>query len=251
VNGFASAMPVAVAGYFESVVRPAVRIAALLSYGKPASKSGTLPGEKLFAQNCAMRMRLRFPFPEPDENRCNAVNLPGLVPANLMAKAKANCLAAMQKQMPAPTAWERVCTEVRPLYQKAFAGESLKLIATIGKLKKKGCKPSAKDPKKEGLILSCTGPTAYSACLTSFGTSGQKVCRLTVPHLRISNQPAGGGNASAKPQVTLPAGPVKRDSTTPVREAPATSPARQPPPRTVPAPIRRVPTPPPPRRTTP
>lgn len=246
VKAFGKALPVAVDGYFESVARPAIRAAVVASYGKASSAKGDLPGETFFQQNCAFTMRARFPFPDPDEGRCkliesHAAKYPHMEKAFKAAAAK--CMADVVKQLPEPTAWSRTCEAIRPQYKKAFASEALKLIGTGIKLKKKGCKPPEKGTK-DGFRMTCTGTSAYSACLTSFGTLGQKICRLAIPVVQAKDQKEGGGNVGAvKPQV--PAATAK-----PARQAPAPAPVRPAPP---PTPVRPAPPPPPPpvRRTAP
>jgi len=199
VQAFAKAMPVAVDGYFETVARPAVRAFALASYGKPAAPD--LPGRKFFEQNCAFQMRHRFPFPEADdapcilyERRSAAYKTKMGDPfagnfAQLYAQLATRCHTDVKKQNPQPTLWSSVCEEAGWSYAQAFAGESLKLIATLGRLKQKGCLTG--DPetaKKRGLLLMCDSPAAYSACLTEFPHDGEKYCRVDVPTLQASQQ---------------------------------------------------------------
>jgi hypothetical protein len=199
VQAFAKAMPVAVDGYFESVARPAVRGFALASYGKPTAPD--LPGRQLFEQNCAFQMRKRFPFPDPDEARCRLYEqrsatlkkkardpFAGMF-AQIYAELAAKCLDDVRKQDVQPTVWSSMCEEAGRSFAQAFAGESLKLVATLGRLKQKGC--AARDPdtaNAKGLLLICESPAAYSACMTEFLHDGEKYCRVEVPVLSASAQ---------------------------------------------------------------
>lgn len=196
VKGFAAAMPVAVSGYFETVVRPAVRVAALVAYGKKTT--GEPPGKKLFQNNCAYQMRGRFPFPEPNDEVCKAiarrwVEYPAFK-AQFIAAAK-QCYADHNLQMPTPTVWATACEAMGPMYVKAFAQESLKLIASIARLRGKHCKEAA---EQNGIVFTCQDHAGYSACLTELHPSGWTRCRKAIPVLSRSDQMRGQGKAGSQ-----------------------------------------------------
>jgi hypothetical protein len=217
VEAFSAALPVAVDGFFKTVVRPAVRVAVLASYGKKAT--GEAPGKKLWASNCAFQMRARFPFPEPNDGVCQVIAARAekypMFKSQFLLAAKA-CYQDIQKMSPDPTPWARACETVGPAYDKAFAAEGLWLVGVIGRLTKKGCKlPSADEAKTSGLLFTCVGGAAHSACLTELGTSAQKYCKLTVPVLSRADQQKGEAAAGAKaggPKVAVPKSASARDA---------------------------------------
>jgi hypothetical protein len=187
IRAFAAALPVAVDGYFETVARPAIWAAVMASYGKPSSKD--LPGQKFFEQNCAFQMRMRFPFPEPDDRRCRLLEDQGrkfAMFASVYQQLASNCYADVKQQDVQPTLWARACEGMAPHYAQAFAGESLRLIGILGRLKPKGCLAPGKEAAKTGLVLSCNSHLGYSACLDEFGRNGRKRCRLDVKLVRAS-----------------------------------------------------------------
>lgn len=208
VQAFAQAMPVAVGGYFERVARPAVRGFALASYGKPAAPEP--PGRLLFEQNCTFQLRKWFSFPEPDDARCRlyeqrsaSYKKKGTSPfggsfAQLYAQLATQCYADVKRQHPQPTVWSSACEEAGRSYAQAFAGESLKLIAAVGRLKQQEC--VAADPeaaKAKGLLLTCATPEGFWACRSEFPLDGAKHCRgvaaVASTSAKASVQPAAGG----------------------------------------------------------
>jgi len=208
VQAFTAAMPVAVNGYFERVARPAVRGFALASYGKPAAPD--LPGRLLFEDNCRFQLRKWFPFPESDDARCRLYEqrsvtykkkgsgVFGASFAQLYAQLATQCYADVKKQSPEPTVWSSVCEEAGRSYAQAFAGESLKLIATVGKLKQKACVAAALGTAKEkGLLLTCSTPEGFWACRAEFPLDGAKHCRgevvVATTSTRAGVQAVAGG----------------------------------------------------------
>ena len=188
VQGFAAALPVAVDGYFATVAKPAARIAAISTWGKPAS-GGPPPGEKLFVMVCETDLRQRVPFPEVSEVPCLLLderakqfgkNMFGGMYAT-MAKACFSDAAARDVQ---PTVWASACEELRPMYGQAVAGEALWLIATVGKLKDRGCTIDDAVNGKPALRIHCADPAAHSACRSAFHPNADKYCRLSEPPLR-------------------------------------------------------------------
>ena len=130
-------------------------------------------------------MRKRFPFPEPDDGRCRLLQDQGKkwkVHQPLFDKLAAACFADVKQQDVQPTVWARACDAMEPRYGQAFAGEALKLIAAMGRLKGEGCVgPSKEEAKKSGLVLTCDNRAGYSACLTELAPDGKKYCRADVP----------------------------------------------------------------------
>lgn len=191
VQGFAGALPSAVDGYFVTVAQPAVRAFAMSTYGKPAT-GGPPPGQELFVQNCAFALRQRIPFPEPDEGRCiqladqgSKIAKSGKVPAldqalgQMYTKMAKGCFDDVKLQDVQPTMWQIACEDLRPRYQQSIAGEALRMIGAIGRMKNRGCTtPDKEAAKKNGLVIHCTEYAAYSACLGEFHPNGKKYCRM-------------------------------------------------------------------------
>jgi hypothetical protein len=188
VQGFAAALPVAVQGYFSTVAKPAARIAAISTWGKPAS-GGPPPGENLFVMVCETDLRQRVPFPEVSEvpcllleERAKQIGKGMFGPLyGAMAKMCFHDAAARDVQ---PTVWADACEELRPMYGQAVAGEALWLIATVGKLKGRGCTIDDAVDGKPALRIHCADPAAHSACRSAFHPNADKYCRLSEPPLR-------------------------------------------------------------------
>lgn len=216
VQGFAGALPVAVDGYFATVARPAIRAAALSTYGKPAT-GGPPPGQELFVQNCAFSLRQRVPFPEPNEGRCvllqdaagKHAGKSGLVGAlgAQYGKMAASCFKDVKLQDVQPTVWVSACEALRPRYQQAMASEALWMIGALGRLKGRGCiTPDKEAAKQSGLMVTCPEHAAYSACLGEFQPNGKKYCKVAPIQMASSQAqspavaagpvapPAGGGS---------------------------------------------------------
>ncbi len=214
VEAFAAAFPVAVDGYFQTVAKPAVRGFAVASYGKPAAAD--VPGRKFFEQNCAFQMRLRFPFPEPDDAKCRLLEqrvavlkkkpdpFSFAVLNGLLAK---QCYANVKLQDVQPTVWARACEEAGVSYGQVFAGESLSLIAKVGRLTKLGCeRPPSGGQKTGGLVLGCGSPQAYAACLAEFPGVAAKVCRRDIAAVSARGTPGASGPVGPAIAAAVPFG---------------------------------------------
>lgn len=138
---------------------------------------------------CETDLRQRVPFPEVSEVPCLLLDerakqfgksLFGGMYAS-MAKACFSDAAARNAQ---PTVWADACEELRPMYGQAVAGEALWLIATVGKLKGRGCSIDDAVDGKPALRIHCVDPAAYSACRSAFHPNADKYCRLSEQSLR-------------------------------------------------------------------
>jgi hypothetical protein len=155
-------------------------------------------------------MRIRFPFAEADDARCRMYEQRsakykkkgsdpfGASFAHLYARLATQCYADVKKQNPEPPVWSSVCEAAGMSYAQAFAGESLKLIGAVGRLKQQGCVAADPDTAKaNGLLLTCSTPEGFWACRAEFPLDGAKHCRgvtaVASTSTKATVQAAAGG----------------------------------------------------------
>ncbi len=206
VKGFANALPVAVDGYFETVARPAIRGFARAGFGNATPEN--LPGEGLFVMNCEFQMRQRFPFPEPDETRCHlladkAKQYAKVITVGPLYQVLAkSCYGEVKQQTLDPTIWAMACDDLRSRYRQVYTGETLKLLKTIGDVKKHGCVLA--DPNQiKKLRLDCQSYAAYAACVGALQPNGEKYCAR--PPVVLGETELAAEAMQAGPQATAAA----------------------------------------------
>jgi hypothetical protein len=163
VKEFAARMKVEAEVHVDTMW-PVAQTLAVSDYVKNQSQP-----KAFFQLNCETQLTKKFPLAEPSEYTCEAIKAsPSFQSAlfkHLFEQLYAKCLADVDKQWPAPTAWSAACAPAADKFEILFKQEREYLGERISELVLGGCLIPGGNTGTEAIHLECTNYPVYQACL--------------------------------------------------------------------------------------